>query len=89
MNKKNVVGYCDPLSVAPGESIAFKVGAYGASRYRANIVRLICGDDTPGGAGASPPAGWGDAGSAPPSASSGGAATACWRATSAPRPGRP
>lgn len=48
---KQVIGYCDPWSVAPGERIAFKVSCTGAAEYRADLLRIICGDDTPGGPG--------------------------------------
>ncbi|MGH7907806.1 MAG: N,N-dimethylformamidase beta subunit family domain-containing protein [Candidatus Binataceae bacterium] len=37
-------GYSDRLSVAPGERIRFMVSVEGAENYRADIVRLICGD---------------------------------------------
>ena len=44
-----VLGYADPLSVAPGEEIRFMVGTLdGPRRYRAEIVRLVCGDTGPG-----------------------------------------
>ena len=51
MNKKSLTGYSDKIGVAPGETIQFKVGTYGPERYRADIVRIICGDVEPGGAG--------------------------------------
>ena len=47
-----IMGYADRLAVRPGEKIAFKVSLEsGADRYRAHIVRLICGDDRPDGPG--------------------------------------
>ncbi len=47
-----IVGYTDRMSVRPGEKIAFKVSCEGgASEYQADIVRLICGDDSPAGPG--------------------------------------
>ncbi len=47
-----VLGYADPLSVAPGESIRFMVGTLdGPRRYRAEVVRLISGDTGPEGPG--------------------------------------
>jgi N,N-dimethylformamidase beta subunit-like, C-terminal/Concanavalin A-like lectin/glucanases superfamily len=47
-----VIGYADPLSVAPGEPIRFMIGTLdGPRRYRAEVVRLICGDTGPGGPG--------------------------------------
>ncbi len=45
-----IVGYSDRLSVEPGESITFYVSAE-ASRYRAELVRLIHGDTNPLGPG--------------------------------------
>jgi len=44
-------GYCDRLSVAPGEPIEFKVSSEGPGTYRADIVRLIHGDTNPAGPG--------------------------------------
>ena len=47
-----VLGYADPLSVAPGEAIRFMVGTLdGRRRYRAEVVRLISGDTGPEGPG--------------------------------------
>jgi len=47
-----VLGYADPLSVAPGEEIRFMVGTLdGPRRYRAEIVRVINGDTGPAGPG--------------------------------------
>jgi N,N-dimethylformamidase len=47
-----IVGYTDRPSVRPGESLAFKVSCEGgAAEYEAEIVRLICGDDSPQGPG--------------------------------------
>jgi N,N-dimethylformamidase len=47
-----VLGYADPLSVAPGEDIRFMVGTLdGPRRYRAEVVRLVSGDTGPGGPG--------------------------------------
>src|SRR4029450_6899426 len=44
-----VLGYADPLTVAPGEEIRFMVGTLdGPRRYRAEIVRLACGGPGPG-----------------------------------------
>jgi len=44
-----VLGYADPLSVAPGEEIRFMIGTLdGPRRYRAQVVRLVCGDTGPG-----------------------------------------
>ncbi len=41
---KTIVGYGDRLSAAPGDRVAIKVSAWGGPRYRADLVRLICGD---------------------------------------------
>jgi N,N-dimethylformamidase len=46
----DLVGYCDPWSVAPGETIRFMVGS-AAPTYEAAIVRLIHGDPNPAGPG--------------------------------------
>src|SRR4029453_16788123 len=41
--------YAHPLTVAPGEEVRFMVGPLdGPRRYRAEIVRLVCGDTGPG-----------------------------------------
>ena len=44
-------GYCDRLSVAPGEPIEFKVSSEEGGTFRADIVRLIHGDTNPAGPG--------------------------------------
>lgn len=47
-----IVGYTDRPSVRPGESLAFKVSCEaGATEFDAEILRLICGDDSPHGPG--------------------------------------
>src|SRR5262245_14968603 len=47
-----IMGYADRLAVRPCETIEFKVSVESdAARYRADIVRLICGDDRPEGPG--------------------------------------
>ncbi len=45
-----ILGYSDPLSVRPGQSIEFMVSCE-AESYRADIVRLIHGDENPLGPG--------------------------------------
>ena len=45
-----ILGYSDPLSVRPGQSIDFMVSCE-AESYRADIVRLIHGDENPLGPG--------------------------------------
>ena len=44
---KKVVGYTDAWSVTPGETINVMVSTYGVDRFRADLVRVICGDDEP------------------------------------------
>ncbi len=46
-----ITGYSDQISVAPGETIDFMVNCEGAKRYRADLVRIICGDTNPDGPG--------------------------------------
>lgn len=46
-----IVGYADRLSVAAGETIAFKVSSYLPGRYKADLLRVVSGDRTPDGAG--------------------------------------
>ena len=49
---KNIVGYADKLSVAPGERIRFMVSCEDDARdYAARLVRLFCTDDHPNGPG--------------------------------------
>ncbi len=44
---KKILGYADVWSVAPGGTVNVKVSTYGPGRYRADLVRVICGDDNP------------------------------------------
>ena len=44
-----LVGYADRFSVAPGETIAFKISS--TTPYRAKLVRVISGDPNPDGPG--------------------------------------
>ena len=44
---KAVVGYANAWSVEPGDTLEVKVSTYGVERYRADLVRVICGDDDP------------------------------------------
>ena len=46
-----ITGYSDRLYVRPGETIKFMVSCEGLKTYRADIVRLICGDASPKGPG--------------------------------------
>ena len=45
-----IVGYTDRISVQPGQKIGFKVSSQAPS-YRADVVRLIHGDENPAGPG--------------------------------------
>ncbi len=44
---KKIVGYPSVWSVAPGETLSVMVSTYGPETYRADLVRVICGDDDP------------------------------------------
>src|SRR5262245_16966829 len=47
-----ILGYADRISVRPGDRLKIMVSCEaGAKHYRAELVRLICGDDRPDGAG--------------------------------------
>lgn len=48
---RNLLGYSDQISVRPGETIRFMVSSLDNTPYKADIVRLICGDDRPSGPG--------------------------------------
>ena len=45
-----ITGYSDRISVRPGETVKFMVNCEHPT-YQADIVRLICADDTPAGPG--------------------------------------
>ena len=48
----SILGYTNPLSVAPGEELSVKVSSESqALTYRADLLRLYCGDDDPRGPG--------------------------------------
>ena len=49
-----LMGYADRISVAPGETIGFKVSCAGAARYRAEIVRVLSPEAGPLAPGAVP-----------------------------------
>ncbi|MEM7123409.1 MAG: N,N-dimethylformamidase beta subunit family domain-containing protein [Pseudomonadota bacterium] len=52
MLKKKLAAYADEISVAPGDTIRIMASADdGVSSYTASIVRLLSGDDQPGGPG--------------------------------------
>ena len=46
-----ILSYSDEISVAAGETIRFMVSCEGTKSYRADIVRVICGDENPEGPG--------------------------------------
>ena len=46
-----LTGYADRFSVAPGETIAFKVSSAASTPYQVRLVRLISGDPNPAGPG--------------------------------------
>lgn len=46
-----LTGYTDRLSARPGETVAFRVSSRLAGPYRAELVRVICGDPNPAGPG--------------------------------------
>ena len=48
---KDIVGYCEPLSLRAGASIAFKLSSFTPGPAQISIVRLISGDDRPHGTG--------------------------------------
>jgi N,N-dimethylformamidase len=51
-NKAGAVGYLDRLYASPGDDIVVRVSVLdGSERYRAELVRLICGETGPGGPG--------------------------------------
>ena len=48
---ERLLAYSNEVSAAPGDRIEIKVSAPLAGNYHANLVRLICGDDSPDGPG--------------------------------------
>ena len=51
MDPKTLVAYADPLSVAAGERLRIMVSCHADDTFRADLVKLICGDDRPRGTG--------------------------------------
>lgn len=49
--RKTVIGYCDPLTVTAGDDQRLFVSCYEPGEFDAALVRLICGDTRPTGAG--------------------------------------
>ena len=50
MSTMKITAYADKVSVAPGEEIKFMVNC-NLPKFRADIVKLICGDMNPDGPG--------------------------------------
>lgn len=48
---RTLFGYSDEISVRPGDTIRFMVSSLDKTPYQADIVRLVCGDDSPEGPG--------------------------------------
>ena len=51
MAQIKVFGYTDKLSVKPGDELTFHVHADGTDKAKAQLVRLIHGDEHPSGPG--------------------------------------
>jgi N,N-dimethylformamidase len=51
VHRPTIHGYSDRLSVAPGETIEFKISVENPAPYRADLVRVINGDANPAGPG--------------------------------------
>ena len=49
--QKNVLGYCDPLSIVAGNHVHFKLSTQEPGPVDIQLVRLISGDDRPHGTG--------------------------------------
>jgi N,N-dimethylformamidase len=47
----NITGYSDRIHAKPGDTVNFRVSCERPGTYHAEIVRIICGDDTPAGPG--------------------------------------
>ena len=48
---KTIVSYVDPLSVTAGDRLRVMVTCHVGDRFRAQLVKLVCGDDRPRGTG--------------------------------------
>jgi N,N-dimethylformamidase len=46
-----LTAYCDQISVAPGDRIRCMVNCEGAKEFRAELQRIVCGDENPDGPG--------------------------------------
>lgn len=42
---RTLVGYCWPWTARPGEQVDFMVSCHTPGAYRADLVRIVCGDD--------------------------------------------
>ena len=51
MRPKTIVAYADPLCVAPGGRLRVMASCEVGGTFRAELVKLVCGDDRPHGAG--------------------------------------
>jgi N,N-dimethylformamidase len=51
VDRAMITGYCDRLSVQPGDTLRFMVSAEGVEEAEVGIVRLIHGDEHPAGPG--------------------------------------
>jgi len=49
--RERLLAYTDRVTAAPGERIEVKVSAPEAGTYKAKLIRLICGDESPEGPG--------------------------------------
>jgi N,N-dimethylformamidase len=48
---KTVLGYCAPWHAAPGETVDVKVSVADGAAFESQLLRVICADNVPGGAG--------------------------------------
>jgi N,N-dimethylformamidase len=53
---RSIIGYADRISARPGETIRFMVSCTKEAVYRAQLVRVVCGDCNPKGPGLKLPA---------------------------------
>ncbi len=51
MDPKTIASYVDPLSVTAGDRLRVMVTCHVGDRFRAQLVKLVCGDDRPRGTG--------------------------------------
>ena len=51
MQAKTIVSYADPLSVTAGDRLRIMVSCHVGDSFRAELVKLVCGDDRPRGTG--------------------------------------